>query len=106
MVFLFPLCSVGCRPGIGCRIPPHTLPLLIFRVHQQGSQGVDGFVVHWYVIGFENPYQLFRQLTNVGETYAMLSSVCFSGVYILFVSPWLYGVKYPRFVACHLFTYG
>ena len=32
-------------------------------------------------------------------TYGMLSSVGFSAVYILFVSPWLYGVKNPRFVA-------
>ena len=31
----------------------------------------------------------------------MLSSVGFSGVYILFVPPWLYGVKNPRFAAVH-----
>ena len=54
-------------------------------------------MVHWYVIGFENPCQLFRQVTNVGETYGMLSSVGFSGVYILYFSPCLYGVKTQGF---------
>ena len=71
-------------------------------MHQQGPQSVDGFVVHWYVIGLENPCQLFRQLTNVGKTYGMMSSVGFSGVDILFVSPWLHDlhrVENPRFVA-------
>jgi len=32
----------------------------------------------------------------------MLSSVGFSGVYSPFVSPWLYGVNNPRFVAVHI----
>ena len=41
---------------------------LVFRVHQQGPQGADKFVVHWYIIGFENHCQLFRQVTNVEET--------------------------------------
>ena len=72
---------------------------LVFRVHQQGPQGVDKFVVHWYIIGFENHCQLFRQGTNVGETYGILYYVGFYCVYILFVSPWMYGVKNPRFVA-------
>ena len=97
VVLLFPLCSVGCSPGIGCHTTLCRFVCFVFRGHWQGPQGVDVFVVHWYVIGFENPSQLIRQLTNVGDTHGMLSSVDFSGVYILFVSPWLYGVKIQGF---------
>ena len=53
---LFPLCGVGCSLGTECHIPPHTF---FFWMHWQGSQGVDRFVVHWYVIALENPCQLF-----------------------------------------------
>ena len=52
----------------------------VFRMHQQGPQNVDRFVVQWHVVGHENPCQLFRQLANVGQTYNMLSSVGLSGV--------------------------
>ena len=67
----------------------------VFRVHQQGYQGVDRFVVHWYVVGLEHPCLLFRQLTNVRQTYDMLSSVGFSGVDVLLISYWLVGVENP-----------
>ena len=42
-----------------------------------------------YVIGLENPCQLFQQLTNVGETYGIFSSAGFSGVDVLLISLWL-----------------
>ena len=89
--------------GIVC----HTTPVLCHFVcflswlHQQGFQDVDWFEVHRYVIRLENPCQLFRQLTNVGQTCGMLSSVGFSGVDILFIPPWLHGVDNPRFVAVY-----
>ena len=72
----------------------------VFWVHQQGSQGVDRFVVHCHVIGLESSCQLFWQHTNVGQTYGMLSSVSFSDVDLLFMSPWLHGVDNPRFSSC------
>ena len=31
----------------------------------------------------------------------MLSSVGFSGVDVLLISPWFHGVENPSFVACH-----
>ena len=48
---------------------------------------------HWYITGLEYPCQLFRQLSNVWDTYGMLSSVGFSGVDNLFVSPWLHCIN-------------
>ena len=76
---------------IGCHIPHHTFRFVcfVFRVHQQGPQSVDRFMVCWYVVGLENPCQLFKHLTNVGHTYHvtydMLSSVGFSGDFSLVV---------------------
>ena len=94
---LFPLYSVG--PGIGFHIPPHTLPLClsVFLVHQHSS--VDRFVVHWYVVGLENRCQLFRKLTNTGQTYGVLPSVGVSGVDVFLISLSLHGVENHRFVA-------
>ena len=43
----------------------------VFRVHQQVPQGVDRFGAV-YVVGLKNPRQLFRQLTNVGQTCCFL----------------------------------
>ena len=73
---------------------------LIFLLSQFSSLSriFTSLIEHWwpvlkvcgtlYVTGLENSCQLFRQLTNVGETYGMLSSVGFSGVDICYVSPW------------------
>ena len=100
MVLLFPLCSGGSGPGIGCHIPP-TLCLFIcfvFRVHQHRPHSCDRFLVDWYVLGLENPCQLFRQPTNVGQTYGMLSSGGFSGIDVLLISSKLHGVENPRFI--------
>ena len=58
-------------------------------------------MVDWYVLELESLCQLFRQLTNVGQTYGMLSSGGFSGVDVLLISFWLHGVENPRFVAGH-----
>ena len=57
---------------------------LVLRVYQQGPQGVDGFVIHWYIIGFENPCKLFRHITNIAWHVVFcwflccLHSLCFS----------------------------
>ena len=44
---------------------------------------------------------MFRQLTNVGQTYGMLSSIDFSGVDLRCNSPWLHGIGNPGFVTVH-----
>ena len=55
---------------IPCPVPPHRTwdEDVHYTMGGQGPQGVDGSVVHWYVTRLENPCQLFRQLTNVGDT--------------------------------------
>ena len=57
--------------------PPHFAVFLFFWMHWQGSQGVDRFMVHWYVVALENPCQLFSKLNNVGQTYAIYIYVVF-----------------------------